>query len=269
MARPRALITHRHPAQVRRTGFATDVGRLRPVNEDAALTGPYVFMVADGMGGQAAGDVASGLAVARLGRLANRTEITATDIKAELVACNHEILDAAERDVGRTGMGTTVAGLVLVTLAGTRHWVVFNVGDSRVYRFLDGRLMRVTVDHSEVEELVASGAIRAEEARTHPRRSVVTRVLGMRPDPEPDVWVFPTSPGERFLICSDGLTSELADSEIAAVLRAQPVAQAAADALVAGAVIAGGRDNVTVVVVDHVAPGGELSGDTLERAVAA
>lgn len=249
-----------------RAGMATDTGRVRRVNEDRALAGPDLYAVADGMGGHAAGDVASAMAVDRLARLAGRPGLTPADVTAELARCNQDILAAAEPGSTRAGMGTTVAGLVLVYLGGARHWFVFNVGDSRVYRFLDGRLVRVTVDHSEVEELVALGAIDAAEARRHPRRSVVTRVLGMNPMPEADVWVFPPTPGERFLICSDGLSSEIDDAVIAAVLSAEPVAQAAADALVAKAVAAGGRDNVTAVVVDHLpAAADDLEEDTLRR----
>ncbi|MBX6750098.1 MAG: serine/threonine-protein phosphatase [Micromonosporaceae bacterium] len=249
-----------------RAGMATDPGRVRQVNEDRALAGPDLFAVADGMGGHAAGDVASSMAVDRLARLVRRPRLTPADVTAELAACNRDILAAAQPGTARAGMGTTVAGLVLVNVAGRQHWLVFNIGDSRVYRFVDGQLVRVTIDHSEVEELVASGAIAANEARSHPRRSVVTRVLGMNPPPEADVWLFPPTPGERFLICSDGLSSELDDPDIAAVLRAEPIAQAAADALVARAVAAGGRDNVTVVVVDHVVDtGSDLEEDTLRR----
>lgn len=250
-----------------RAGMATDAGRVRRVNEDRALAGPDLFAVADGMGGHAAGDVASAMAVDRLARLAGRPDLRPADVTAELTRCNQDILAAAEPGSARAGMGTTVAGLVLVHLGGARHWFVFNVGDSRVYRFVDGHLVRVTVDHSEVEELVASGAIAAADARHHPRRSVVTRVLGMNPPPEADVWVFPPTPGERFLICSDGLSSELDDPDIAAVLSAEPSAQAAAHALVAKAVAAGGRDNVTAVVVDHLsAAADDLEEDTLRRA---
>jgi protein phosphatase len=247
-------------------GTATDVGRVRQFNEDCAVAGPVLFAVADGMGGHAAGDVASAMVVARLSRLAARPDLTPAVVKADLIECNREILAVADRDAERAGMGTTVAGVVLVSLAGSQHWLVFNIGDSRVYRFVDDRLVRITVDHSEVEELVAAGALRADEARSHPRRSVVTRVLGMRPDPEADTWVFPPTAGERFVICSDGLSSELSDSEIADILRAQPDAQTAATALVAQAVAAGGRDNVTVVVINHlVAAADELDEDTLQR----
>ena len=250
-----------------RAGAASDAGRVRQLNEDTALTTTGMFVVADGMGGHAAGEVASGLAVARLGRLGARGDLKPDDVRAELALANRDILASAGEHPERAGMGTTVAGLSLVRFAGTEHWVVFNVGDSRVYRFVEDTLVQMTVDHSEVEELVAAGAIDSEQARTHPRRNVVTRALGMDPAPDPDVWVFPPTPGERFLICSDGLSLELADAEIAAVLRAEPTPQEAAEALVRKAVDAGGRDNVTVVVVDHVTgDDDEANADTLPRA---
>ncbi len=254
-----------------RVGAATDVGRIRRVNEDCSFTGPELFAVADGMGGHAGGDAASAIAVSHLGQLARRPDLRPADVQAQLTACNREILATADGERPLAGMGTTVAGVAITQHGGTDHWLVFNVGDSRVYRFVEDTLVQVTVDHSEVAELVAAGAIDAEQARTHPKRNVVTRVLGMRPDPVSDVWVFPPTPGERFVICSDGLTSELADDQIAAVLRAEPVAQRAAETLVARAVAAGGHDNVTVVVVDHLAAAGqageevELAGDTLQR----
>jgi protein phosphatase len=249
-----------------RVGTATDVGRVRRVNEDSAYAGRDLFAVADGMGGHAAGDVASAIAVTHLARLAEHPQLQPADVRAGLAACNREILDAADADPQRTGMGTTVAGLAVAGFAGADHWMVFNVGDSRVYRFVDDTLAQVTVDHSEVSELVASGAIGVDEARSHPQRNVVTRVLGMRPDPVADVWVFPPTPGERFVICSDGLTGEVDDDQIAAILRNEPVAQSAAEALVARAVWAGGRDNVTVVVVDHLLViDVDLTEDTLHR----
>jgi protein phosphatase len=148
-------------------------------------------------------------------------------------------------------MGTTVAGLCMVRLSGGDHWLVFNVGDSRVYRFVDDRIVQVTVDHSEVAEMVAAGEIPASAAGAHPRRNVITRALGSDPAPQPDVWVFPAASRERFVVCSDGLSVEIGDGEIADVLRTEINPQSAADELVRSAVRAGGRDNVTVVVVDH------------------
>ncbi|MEV4512584.1 protein phosphatase 2C domain-containing protein [Dactylosporangium sp. NPDC049525] len=223
-----------------RVGAASDTGRVRSRNEDSAFAGAGVYAVADGMGGHAAGDVASGLAVAALRRLVERPDRGPQDVRAEIARANRDILASAVADPARTGMGTTVAGVSLVRVAGTEHWAVFNVGDSRVYRFVDDALTQITVDHSELNDAV--------------RQHVVTRALGTDPGPDADLWVFPPTPGERFLICSDGLPRELADTEIAAVLRAETGAQDAADSLVRRAVSAGGRDNVTAVVVDHVAP---------------
>ncbi|GAA2394920.1 serine/threonine protein phosphatase [Catellatospora methionotrophica] len=249
-----------------RVGTATDCGNVRRINEDASFTSSHLFAVADGMGGHAAGDVASAIAVARLARLAQRAHLQPGDVRTEVTECNREILAAAAADQTRSGMGTTLAGVGVTRLGGTDHWVVFNVGDSRVYRFTDGSLVQVTVDHSEVAELVAAGTIRADEAHLHPKRNVITRVLGMRPDPAPDLWVFPLTPGERFVICTDGLSSELTDDQIARVLYAEPTAPSAAQQLVAQAVAAGGRDNVTVVVVDHlIAAADGLDEDTLQR----
>jgi PPM family protein phosphatase len=251
-----------------RVGTATDTGRVRGSNEDRLFAGPTVFAVADGMGGRAAGEVASDMAVARLARLAERVDLSPADVRAGLAEANRDILASARQDPGREGMGTTVTGVGLISFAGTDHWVVFNVGDSRVYRFSGGKLTQVTVDHSEVENMLAAGLINAEQARAHPRRNVVTQVLGMSPEPEPDVWVFPATAGERFVICSDGLTLELSDDEIAAVLGEHVEAQPAADMLVRRAVLAGGRDNVTVVVIDHVAAGvglDEIDADTVAR----
>jgi protein phosphatase len=130
--------------------------------------------------------------------------------------------------------------------------LVFNIGDSRVYRFAQGQLHQVTVDHSEVEELIAAGSLHPEDARNHPRRNIVTRCLGTDPGPEPDVWVFPPEADERFLICSDGLTTEVTDTDIVSVLATHPDAGDAAGTLVRQAREAGGRDNITVIVVDHL-----------------
>jgi serine/threonine protein phosphatase PrpC len=231
-----------------RYGAATDPGRVRRHNEDAVLASPYLFAVADGMGGHAAGEVAAGLAVDRLGVLAGRADLTPDDLRAAIEAAGDEIVAAARG--GRRGMGTTVAGLAAVQLGGADHWVVFNVGDSRVYRLAGGRLGQLTVDHSEVEEMVEAGRLSRAEAREHPLRNMVTRSLGSEPRPVADLWVIPSVPGERFVVCSDGLPQELDDSDIEAVLLTVDDAQQAADLLVARAVGAGGRDNVTVVVVD-------------------
>ncbi len=161
-------------------------------------------------------------------------------------------------------MGTTLCGLVSVRAGGTEHWMAFNVGDSRVYHLSEGRLTQLTIDHSEVEELVMAGQLTRDEARTYRRRNVVTRSLGTDPAPEPDSWVFPPTDGERFLVCSDGLTTEMTDGQIAACLLSNADPQQAARELVELALEAGGRDNITVIVVDGIRGDGpsDVDGDT-------
>jgi len=133
---------------------------------------------------------------------------------------------------------------------GSEHWMIVNIGDSRVYRLTGGLFEQITIDHSEVEEMVAAGRISREEARSYGRRNVVTRSLGTEPEPLPDSWVFPPIEGERFLVCSDGLTNELTDKEIENCLLLHPDAQTAAEHLLALALRGGARDNITCIVVD-------------------
>jgi serine/threonine protein phosphatase PrpC len=230
----------------------TDVGLLREVNEDSVFTSTDLYAVADGMGGHAAGDVASSLAVTVLRQISDSGELTPETLIQALTSANSAILTSAATHAGQAGMGTTVAGLGVVRLSGVEHWIAFNIGDSRVYRFADGQLQQLTVDHSEIGEMVAAGVIDAATAQVHPRRNVVTRCLGTDPPPDPDIWVFPPVPGERFLICSDGLVVEVPDAGISEALLHEPDAERAAAVLVRMAREAGGRDNITVVVVDHL-----------------
>jgi protein phosphatase len=149
--------------------------------------------------------------------------------------------------------GTTLTGVVVAEHGGVPCWLVLNVGDSRTYRMVGGVLEQVTRDHSEVAELVERGLLLPDEAAHHPRRNVVTRVLGGGAfDVDPDLHWLPISPGDRILVCSDGLTDALPDARIEAELKAEPDAQPAAERLLAAALAAGARDNVTVVVVDAV-----------------
>ncbi|GHH44355.1 PP2C family protein-serine/threonine phosphatase [Lentzea cavernae] len=232
-----------------RTGVTTHPGVVREVNEDNAIAGRRIFAVADGVGGHAAGEVASAMLVARLHELDQQEAPGPEDVRATLAAAGRSLEEA-----GHAGM-TTVAGIALVTVSERPHWVVFNVGDSRVYRFDGTGLTQLTVDHSEAQELVASGLLTAEEVRTYPRRHVVTRVLGKASMSDPDLWLFPPRAGERFVICTDGLTNEVADAEIDEVLRSHADAREAAAALVGLALAAGARDNVTALVADYsVAP---------------
>lgn len=232
-----------------RFGSATDTGRVRDHNEDAVLAEGTVFVVADGMGGHAAGEVASGIVVGTMRELVGRDGLTTDDVIGQVRQANERILASVAAHPEQRGMGTTATGLVLATHEGRLQWAVFNVGDSRAYRLLGDDLVRVTVDHSEVQELVDAGIITPAEAQVHPARNVVTRSLGAPLAHDPDLWVVPLTPGERLLVCSDGLTNELTDEQLREILQAHPEPGDAADELVRAAVAAGGRDNVSVVVV--------------------
>ncbi len=228
----------------------TDRGRVRDHNEDSVLRTERVVAVADGLGGHAAGELASRLAVEQLEPLGNRADLTPDDILEAIRVANQTIFAAGERDPDHAGLGTTLCGVALVALDGAEQCAVFNVGDSRVYGFGDAELTQISVDHSEVQELQNAGLLDAEEAARYPRRNIVTRWLGSDTDPVPDAWVFTPVVGARFLVCTDGLTNELDDETIAAVLAAHESPDAAVDDLVDRALEAGGRDNVTVAVVD-------------------
>lgn len=251
-------------------GSATDPGRVREINEDSYLVAPNLFVVADGMGGHAAGEVASAIAVGEFRALAERAELRPEEIAEAIGRANQQILASGAQHANRAGMGTTLAGLGIVRAAGSAHWAVFNVGDSRVYHYLHGALHQVSVDHSEVQDLIDAGFITPKQAKSHPDRNIVTRSLGTDPPPVPDMWVFPPVAGERFVICSDGLSRELEDAEIEQILRVETIAQQAATTLVARAVAAGGHDNITVLVVDFAGSmtdrlAHEIDGDTAPR----
>lgn len=234
-------------------GSATDVGCVRQVNEDASFGGGRVFLVADGMGGHAAGDVASALTVEVFATLEGEV-ITSEAVRGAVVRANEAVRAHAATHPESVGLGTTVAGLALLE-GPAPHWAVFNVGDSRVYLFRDGVLRQLTIDHSEVQELVDQGLLSPEEAAVHPSRHVITRAVGEETCPEVDVVVFPVATGGRFIACTDGLTTELADEEVAAILAANHPPQDTARILVRRALEQGGSDNVTVVVVDEPASG--------------
>ncbi|WP_372456750.1 PP2C family protein-serine/threonine phosphatase [Cellulomonas wangsupingiae] len=231
-------------------GSATDRGRVREVNEDALLAYPPVFLVADGMGGHDAGDLASRIAVEEFAQLAGQASATSDDVHACFARTSTRIRSEFTR--GRQG-GTTVAGVAVTEHDGGWYWLVFNVGDSRVYRWSEGRLTQVSVDHSVVQELIESGALTAGGARRHPERHVLTRALGTGEPPEPDYWLLPAGVDDRLLLCTDGLTRELGDDEIALVLAGVDDPQEAAARLVQHALERGGRDNVSAVVVDVAA----------------
>ena len=228
-------------------GSATDRGLVREVNEDALLAYPPVFLVADGMGGHDAGDLASRIAVEEFAQLAGQAAATADDVHACFARTATRI--RGEFTGGRQG-GTTVAGVAVTEHDGGSYWLVFNVGDSRVYRWNEEGLERVSVDHSVVQELLDQGRIDAAEAASHPERHVLTRALGTGDAHEPDYWLLPAGRTDRLLICTDGLTRDVRDDELGAVLADVADPQEAAARLVGLALERGGRDNVSVVVVD-------------------
>lgn len=239
-----------------RAGSATSAGRVRVQNQDRLLIlDNALFIVADGMGGHVGGEVAAQLTVETLAGLAVAETLRSDDVMARVETANREILGQAERNPDLRGMGTTITGLAVVDGDETSAHLllVLNVGDSRTYWLRGGELEQITEDHSVVGELIREGKLTKADARTHRSRSVLTRALGVEPDVECDVVEVVPIIGDRFLICSDGLPTELTDPLIAATLRRLRDPQEAASALVREAVDHGGRDNVTVIVVDVVA----------------
>jgi serine/threonine protein phosphatase PrpC len=233
-------------------GAASHEGQLRAQNEDSFHAGEGLFVVADGMGGHLAGEVASEMAVTRL---QENLPVERTNSLDELVAAidvaNTEIYDGSVADPDRAGMGTTVTAIAVVADPHDgQAFGIANVGDSRCYVLRHARLRQLTIDHSFVQELVAEGAISRDEARTHPRRNIVTRALGIEPSVRVDSWTMPIFQGDRLLLCSDGLVDEITDDHIAELLIEHTDPGEAARALVDAANASGGRDNVTVVVVD-------------------
>ena len=226
-------------------GARSDVGLVRGHNEDSFLLRTPLFVVSDGMGGHAAGEVASSIAVETVGE---RAPGTADDVLlgAAVEAANMAVIEAAEQGIGKPGMGCTVTSVLIEK----NKMAVAHVGDSRAYVLRQGTLVRVTHDHSYVEELVDSGQITADEARTHPSRSIITRALGSDPDMYADHFSLEVNDGDRVILCSDGLSSMISDSEIESLAVSSATPQQAADNLVAAALTAGGSDNVTVIVVD-------------------
>lgn len=234
-----------------RAGWLTDQGRKRTANEDAVFADParQVFVVADGLGGLPGGEVASRIAARRISDALVRLDRTPPVEKAVLDAirdANRAIRENAADNPRLSGMGTTV----VLALGLDDSFLVGHVGDSRAYLLREKRLSALTRDHSVVRELLDAGRITAEAARHHPQRNVVTRTLGSGGGGEPDLRTIPTQPGDRLLLCSDGLTEMLADPEIEQVLVRFAEPMRCCRELVARANDRGGLDNITVVVVD-------------------
>ncbi|HEY9357079.1 MAG TPA: protein phosphatase 2C domain-containing protein [Arthrobacter sp.] len=230
-------------------GYGTDRGLRRELNEDSFIASDPVFAVADGMGGHEAGEIASGMCVRALAAMpqlaTGERSVTAAVIQQYLVKADNAI-----REATGARAGTTLTGVVVVEQMGMPYWLVMNIGDSRTYRLSQGQFAQVSVDHSEVQELVDAGEITPEQATVHPRRHVVTRALGTGDETEADYWLLPVEEGDRILVCSDGLNGELTDEHMFRILSTVGHPQDAVDALIQAALRNGGRDNVTVIVVD-------------------
>lgn len=249
-----AVGRHAFAAPVIEAAELSHPGMRRQVNEDSVLAGAPVFVVADGMGGHEAGDLASAAAISAFRHLTEAGHhLRVPDVEAAITAARtavDEVAAGTER-----GAGCTLTGVVLIEHEGVPFWYVLNVGDSRVYQLSGTELIQLTDDHSLHAELTAAGSA---EAATTPR-NVITRALGSD-DARHDAWLLPLSTGTRLLVCSDGLTTELDDEELRAVLTVGGRAEAVVDELVRRACEAGGRDNVSVIVVDTVSAGEASTG---------
>lgn len=252
---------------------SSDVGLVRRVNEDSFIAQSPVFLVADGMGGHARGDAASQAVVATF------TQHIAADAPStpeRILDAIHSSNDAVRAlsafgDSGTAVSGTTLAGVALVDAGNGDgyHWMAFNIGDSRIYRW-DGRVLaQLSVDHSAVQEMVDAGLLSAEDAEQHPERNVITRAIGADDTVDADVWLMPAIGRQSFLICSDGLSKEVEAREISAILASQgEESGSVAERLVDAALANGGRDNITVIVLEsEIGTVGEETDSTRDRQV--
>jgi protein phosphatase len=237
------------------SGAATCIGRGRQVNQDAVLARPPVFAVADGMGGHAAGEIASAIAIRAFAAFDGGTAVDAPSVLSAIDAANREILRSAAPGSGREGMGTTLAGIALSRREADDSLMVFNVGDSRVYCCRRGDLRQLSHDHSVIAELQAAGMI-GDEARTDPRRNIITRAVGISGVVDVDWCLVDPEPGDRYLCCSDGLSNELDAATLTKILQSAQTPEEAARDLVDCATALGARDDASAVVVavDHVTP---------------
>ena len=230
-------------------GAATDVGKVRRLNEDAHLETSKAFVVADGMGGHQSGDVASRLVIEAIDKLIGRTTPDIGSI-GDVVSNANDSVRAHANESGTEGMGSTLVGLFLVKNADQESLVVVNVGDSRCYTLVDGVLTQVTKDHSHVQELVDDGLITPDEALIHRDRNVVTRAIGIEEIVAGDFFVLPSAEHMRVLLCSDGVSGELSSSRIEELLEESTSPSEAAAALIAEVLTGRAADNATAVVID-------------------
>lgn len=236
-------------------GAATHAGLRGRANEDAYLAAAPVFVVADGMGGHESGARASAAVVAEFQAFVGSSSVTNSEVRAAIARARSSV-DALA--TGQRAAGTTLTGVVLTQVGDAGYWLALNIGDSRTYRWARGRLEQISIDHSVVQELVDAGQMDAGTAARHVRRNEITRAIGAGSAGEADFWMLPAESGDRILVCSDGLSTELDDERIARILAEEREPQDAATRLVHEALLHGGRDNVTVIVVDALGDADEL-----------
>ena len=236
----------------------SDIGRVRTHNEDSVLAQPPLFVVADGMGGHEAGEVASSIAIETIRDHAPRRP-DAKALARAVKAANREVIRSAREGYGKQGMGTTMTAAIV---EGT-HIAIAHVGDSRAYLLRSGTLEQITDDHSMVADMIRRGQLTEAEARYHPNRSVITRALGTDPSVVADTYELTAGLGDRLMLCSDGLTGMLEDAMIAETLATYADPAAATRALVDAANDAGGHDNISVVVID-IGGEGAVRGATVD-----
>jgi protein phosphatase len=234
----------------------TDVGRQRQSNEDSYLERSPLFAVADGMGGARAGEVASRLAVEAFEAQENPSGSPEQQLAEVARAANRQIHRMSREDSDHAGMGTTLTA----ALVSDREVAIGHVGDSRLYRFRDGELERLTQDHSLVEEFVRQGKLTPEEAAVHPQRSIITRALGPEPEVEVETYTHQGRAGDVYLICSDGLTGMVSEADLAEILKRGESLEQAAKEMIDAANENGGKDNITVVLFRL----GDGDGDAVE-----
>ncbi len=245
----------------------TDTGRRREVNQDAVFAAYPLFVVADGMGGHVGGEIASASTIDRLKAMTEAGTVNPKAIEKALARAVKDI--ASHPEATDDGTGTTLTGVYLDTTGEAAHWVTLNIGDSRVYLVREGSIIQITTDHSVVQELIASGRLSPEEAENHPYGNVITRAVGPSEGVTPDYVRLEVAQGDRFVICSDGLTKELTDYGIRHFLDENPDPADAVSAMLDAALENGGRDNITIIVLDVGSPealGSESDGPADEAA---